>query len=102
MTTVPKVVFLFDVDNTLLDNDRMEQDLRQHLNQAFSPRARDRYFEIFEELRRELGYANYLRALERHCLEQLHDPRILKLNYNPAAFRKLIKEKAHESNPTAS
>jgi hypothetical protein len=77
MTTVPKVVFLFDVDNTLLDNDRVEQDLRQHLKSTFSPRARDRYFEIFEELRRELGYTDYLGALERYRLEQLHDPRIL-------------------------
>ncbi len=80
MSIVPEVVFLFDVDNTLLDNDRMEQDLRQHLRSSFSPRARDRYFEIFEELRRELGYTDYLGALERYRLEQLHDPRILKLS----------------------
>ena len=80
MTKVHEVVFLFDVDNTLLDNDHIEQELRQHLSKSFSPRARDRYFEIFEDLRRELGYTDYLGALERYRLERLHDPRILKLS----------------------
>jgi FMN phosphatase YigB (HAD superfamily) len=58
-------VFLFDVDNTLLDNDRVEQDLRRHLESEFGPEIRDRYFAIFEELRAELGYADYLGALQR-------------------------------------
>ena len=51
------IVTLFDCDNTLLDNDHVVEDLRNHLEQKFGPRNRDRYFEIFEALRMELGYA---------------------------------------------
>ena len=80
MTEKHEVVFLFDVDNTLLNNDHVERDLRQHLSSYLSTRARDRYFEIFEELRQEIGYADYLGALERYRLEDLHDPRVLKLS----------------------
>jgi len=71
------LVFLFDVDNTLLDNDRVQGDLFRHLTREFGPKARDRYVAIFEELRTELGYADYLGALERYRLENLHDPRLL-------------------------
>ncbi len=80
MTRIHDVVFLFDVDNTLLDNDRIQQDLREYLSSAFSRQARDRYFEIFTKLRQELGYADYLGALQRYRLEKLHEPRILKLS----------------------
>jgi FMN phosphatase YigB (HAD superfamily) len=73
-------VFLFDVDNTLLNNDHVQQDLRRHLSSYLSPRARDRYFQIFEELRQEIGYADYLGALERYRLEALHDPRVLRMS----------------------
>jgi hypothetical protein len=59
------IVFLFDVDNTLLDNDTVQDDLRAHLAASFGAAARDRYWAIFEELRGELGYADYLGALER-------------------------------------
>lgn len=72
-----ELVFLFDVDNTLLDNDRVQSDLLRHIAREFGPRARDRFVAIFEELRRELGYADYLGALERYRLEKLHDPRLL-------------------------
>jgi FMN phosphatase YigB (HAD superfamily) len=68
------IVFLFDVDNTLLDNDRVIQDLGEYLVWTFGQRARDRYWEIFEDLRSELGYADYLGALERYRVENLHDP----------------------------
>jgi FMN phosphatase YigB (HAD superfamily) len=71
------LVFLFDVDNTLLDNDRVQSDLFRHIAREFGSRARHRYLAIFEELRRELGYADYLGALERYRLERLHDPRLL-------------------------
>ena len=71
------IVFLFDVDNTLLDNDRVQNDLSVHLAATFGPAARDRYWAIFEALRAELGYADYLGALERHRRDDLHDPRIL-------------------------
>ena len=80
MTKPHDVVFLFDVDNTLLDNDHVERDLRQHLTSELSAQARKRYFEIFEELRQEIGYADYLGTLERYRLEDQHDPRVLKLS----------------------
>ena len=80
MTEKHEVVFLFDVDNTLLNNDHVERDLRQHLSSYLSTQARDRFFEIFEELRQEIGYADYLGALERYRLEALHDPRVLKMS----------------------
>ena len=73
------VVFLFDVDNTLLDNDRIQADLRTHLAEHHGERARDRYWQLFEELRSELGYADYLGALERYRVEDLHDPRVLRI-----------------------
>jgi FMN phosphatase YigB (HAD superfamily) len=73
------LVFLFDVDNTLLDNDRVQADLSSHLAHAHGAEARDRYWEIFEELRAELGYADYLGALQRYRRESLHDPRVLRI-----------------------
>ncbi|HUI85242.1 MAG TPA: HAD family hydrolase [Candidatus Binatia bacterium] len=72
-----ELVFLFDVDNTLLDNDRIQNDLFGHISREFGRQARQRYLEIFEELRSQLGYADYLGALERYRLEKLHDPRFL-------------------------
>ena len=80
MTEKHEHVFLFDVDNTLLNNDHVERDLRRHLSTYLSPQACDRYFQIFEELRLEIGYADYLGALERYRLEALHDPRVLKMS----------------------
>jgi hypothetical protein len=71
------IVFLFDVDNTLLDNDAVQDDLRDHLAECYGERVRDRYWEIFEDLRGELGYADYLGALERYRIEDLHEPRLL-------------------------
>lgn len=74
------LVFLFDVDNTLLDNDRVQGDLRDELARRFGDAARDRYWAILEDLRSDLGYVDYLGALERYRLEQLHDPRVLSLS----------------------
>lgn len=70
-------VFLFDVDNTLLDNDAVQEDLGEHLEREFGRVKRDRYWAIFEELRVELGYADYLGALQRYRLENLDDPQLL-------------------------
>ena len=74
------LVFLFDVDNTLLDNDRIQDDLSAYIAASHGQAARDRYWTIFEELRGELGYADYLGALERYRAEDLHDPRILRMS----------------------
>jgi FMN phosphatase YigB (HAD superfamily) len=72
-----KVVFLFDVDNTLLDNDRVTADLKRHLEAQVGPDMAGRYWAIFEELRRELGYADYLGALQRYRMENPRDPNLL-------------------------
>jgi FMN phosphatase YigB (HAD superfamily) len=80
MTSPQKVVFLFDVDNTLLDNDRVQDDLRSHLERGFGTESRDRYWAIFEELRAELGYTDYLGALQRYRLEDICDPRLLMMS----------------------
>src|SRR5690348_3003454 len=70
-------VFLCDVDNTLLDNDAVQQDLSAHLEHEFGRTHRDRYWSIFEALRAELGYADYLGALQRYRLENLDEPQLL-------------------------
>jgi FMN phosphatase YigB (HAD superfamily) len=75
-----EIVFLFDVDDTLLDNDGFEEELRDHLLRTFGRQANARFWQIFEELRGELGYADYLGTLERYRLEHLHDPRVLRLS----------------------
>ena len=80
MTSPNEVVFLFDVDNTLLDNDCVQDDLRNHLEREFGAESRDRYWAIFEELGAELGYADYLGALQRYRLEDLCDPRLLMMS----------------------
>jgi hypothetical protein len=80
MTVTHPVVFLLDVDNTLLDNDRIEQDLRRYLEREFGAARRDQYWEVFEALRRELGYADYLGALQRYRLEHLYDAGVLRLS----------------------
>jgi FMN phosphatase YigB (HAD superfamily) len=73
-------VFLFDVDNTLLDNDAVQEDLGEHLEREFGRAQRDRYWAIFEELRSQLGYADYLGALQRYRLENLDDPHMLMMS----------------------
>jgi len=77
MTPRDEVIFLFDVDNTLLDNDRIIVDLRRYLTGEVGPGSAQHYFEIFEQLRNELGYADYLGALQRYRLAYPHDPRLL-------------------------
>ena len=71
------VVFLFDVDNTLLDNDHVEADLRRYLSREVGAERQQRYFAIFEALRSELGYADYLGALQRYRIENPRDPHLL-------------------------
>jgi FMN phosphatase YigB (HAD superfamily) len=71
------LVFLLDCDNTLLDNDRVQSDLREHLSTEFGSAQCARYWAIFEALRKELGYADYLGALQRYRLSDLSDPKVL-------------------------
>jgi FMN phosphatase YigB (HAD superfamily) len=81
MATDAPVAFLLDVDNTLLDNDCVQEDLRDHLQREFGAASCDLYWQIFEQLRSELGYADYLGALQRYRAQQegsgTHDPRLL-------------------------
>jgi hypothetical protein len=72
-----RVVTLFDVDNTLLDNDGVTRDLNNQLERQFGAASRDRYWAIFETLRAELGYADYLGALQRYRSEAPNDTRLL-------------------------
>ena len=74
------IVFLLDCDNTLLDNDRVQADLSAHLESEFGARNRDRYWEILEALRAELGYTDYLGALQRYRLGAMNDPRLLRMS----------------------
>jgi FMN phosphatase YigB (HAD superfamily) len=80
MTPPSPVVFLVDVDNTLLDNDRIQDDLRQHLEREFGAACRDRYWAILEALMAELGYRDYLGALQRYRVEHPHDPHLLSMS----------------------
>jgi FMN phosphatase YigB (HAD superfamily) len=73
-------VFLLDVDNTLLDNDAVIGDLRRHLVDAFGPECDRRYWQIFEELRKELGYADYLGALQRYRIEHPRELYVLQIS----------------------
>jgi FMN phosphatase YigB (HAD superfamily) len=74
------VVFLFDVDNTLLDNDKVISDLRRYLEREVGPERNERYWIIFEELRAELGYADYLGALQRYRIEHPYDTHLLTIS----------------------
>ena len=72
-----KFVLLFDVDNTLLDNDRVTTDLKRQLEREVGHERQERYWVIFEELRKELGYADYLGALQRYRAIYPRDPHVL-------------------------
>jgi FMN phosphatase YigB (HAD superfamily) len=76
-----KTVFLFDVDNTLLDNDRVTADLRHHLEKEVGREGSHCYWSIFERLRAELGYADYLGALQRYRAENPRDARLFTVSH---------------------
>ncbi len=76
-----KVVFLFDVDNTLLDNDAVTADLREHLEREVGHERQERYWSIFEELRTEVGYADYLGALQRYRANYPRDLHVLTVSH---------------------
>lgn len=77
MSTPAPVVFLFDVDNTLLDNDRVTADLQRYLTKEVGEQRASKYFEIFEERRDTLGYADYLGALQQYRSVYPRDPHVL-------------------------
>jgi len=76
-----QVVFLLDVDNTLLDNDRVVVDLMRYLEREVGQERQQRYWEIFEQLRAELGYADYLGALQRYRVENPRDSHLLTVSH---------------------
>jgi FMN phosphatase YigB (HAD superfamily) len=71
------VCFLLDVDNTLLNNDTAVNDYLMEIKRTVSPEASQRYWEIFQNLAKEIGYADYLGALQRYRIEDMHDPKLL-------------------------
>ena len=79
MTPSP-IVFLIDVDNTLLDNDHIQSDLKRHLEREFGVACRDRYWAILEELFTDLGYRDYLGALQRYRVEHPQDIHLLSMS----------------------
>src|SRR6266581_2769000 len=80
MITPDQTVFLVDVDNTLLDNDRIQADLKLHLERMFGAACRDRYWVILEQLFAELGYRDYLGALQRYRVEHPRDIHLLSMS----------------------
>lgn len=77
MTQSSSVVLLVDVDDTLLENDRIQDDLKRHIERQFGSACRDRYWTIQEDLFTTLGYRDYLGALQRFRLEHPYEPHLL-------------------------
>jgi FMN phosphatase YigB (HAD superfamily) len=76
-----EVVFLFDVDNTLLDNDRVIADLTRHLEREIGSERAHCYWTLFEKLRTRLGYADYLGALQSARTEYPHELGLLAVSH---------------------
>src|SRR5215470_12146634 len=81
MNSTNRLVFLFDVDNTLLDNDKVTAHLKRHLQEQVGAKRQESYWEIFEQLRSELGYADYLGALQRYRIQYPRDPGLLTVSH---------------------
>lgn len=79
MSAVSDTIFMFDVGNTLLDNDQVRADLRSYLTGSYGDLVCQRFWQILETLRAELSYSDYLGTLERYRLEALHDPTVLRM-----------------------
>ena len=80
MTRPHPIVFLVDVDNTLIDNDGIQQDLKDHLERTYGATARDRYWRILEDLMVELGYRDYIGALQRFRVEHPLEVELLSMS----------------------
>ncbi len=87
MITPDSTVFLVDVDNTLLDNDHIQADLKRHLEREFGAASRDRYWTILEQLFTELGYRDYLGALQRYRVERPRDIHLLSMSSSSLSRR---------------
>jgi FMN phosphatase YigB (HAD superfamily) len=81
MTSQSPLVFLVDVDNTLVDNDAIQQDLKDHIEQTYGVASRDRYWKILEDLFVELGYRDYIGALNRYRGEHPFDVELLSMSH---------------------
>jgi FMN phosphatase YigB (HAD superfamily) len=79
MTLPHPIVFLVDVDNTLVDNDQIQQDLKDHIDRTYGVAARDRYWKILENLMVELGYRDYVGALQRFRVEHPREIELLSM-----------------------
>jgi FMN phosphatase YigB (HAD superfamily) len=80
MTRPYPIVFLVDVDNTLVDNDAIQQDLKDHLERTYGVAARDRYWKILEDLMVELGYRDYIGALQKFRVEHPREMELLAMS----------------------
>jgi FMN phosphatase YigB (HAD superfamily) len=80
MRAMNQIVFLVDVDNTLLDNDHIQADIKAHLERDYGAACRDRYWAILEDLFVELGYRDYLGALQRYRVEHPQDMQLLSMS----------------------
>jgi len=74
------IVFLVDVDNTLIDNDGIQQDLKNHIEEVFGRAARERYWRILEDLFAEVGYRDYIGALQRYRVEHPREVELLPMS----------------------
>lgn len=81
MTSLAPLVFLVDVDNTLVDNDAIQQDLKDHIEQTYGAASRDRYWKILEDLFVEMGYRDYIGALNRYRDEHPFDVELLSMSH---------------------
>jgi FMN phosphatase YigB (HAD superfamily) len=80
MTPPDRILFLVDVDNTLLDNDGIQQDLKVRLERDFGLASRERYWRILEDLFAELGYRDYIGALQRYRVEHPREVELLSMS----------------------
>ena len=80
MTPIHPIVFLVDVDNTLVDNDGIQQDLKDHLERTYGRAARERYWRILEDMFVELGYRDYIGALQRFRVEHPREVELLSMS----------------------
>ncbi|TCV93824.1 FMN phosphatase YigB (HAD superfamily) [Luteibacter rhizovicinus] len=81
MSNTDSIVFLLDVDNTLLDNDRFSADLAARLERDFGPEGRDAYNAIDHDLRDQYGYADYLTTLQRFRIGRETHPKLAEMSF---------------------